>query len=84
MTFFEYVTASSLPPLLPLIFCQMWVKTTHVVPGRLTTDEKKEWLTEDKLKKYRKVVDSSDILSSVDGIVDGAHMVLYPPLLTHP
>lgn len=44
---------------------------TNVVTDRLTTDEKKTWLTNEKLVAYREVVEQSGLLQDVDGVIDG-------------
>lgn len=46
---------------------------TEVVDSRLPDDEnKRAWMTSSKVDGYRDVVESSGLLSTVDGVIDGA------------
>ena len=53
---------------------------TTVVTDRLTTDDKKKWLTEPNINAHREVVEGSGLLQDVDGVIDGQyatnHLVL--------
>lgn len=46
---------------------------TTVVTDRLTTDDKKKWLTEPNINAHREVVEDSGLLQDVDGVIDGKH-----------
>lgn len=46
---------------------------TEVASDRLTDEAKRLWMTGPKLQQYRKVVESSGLLSTVDAVVDGTY-----------
>lgn len=59
---------------------QMWVTLTQVVNDRLVDEEKRRWMTEAQLQKYRDAVANSGLSSTVDGVVDGAFVKRCPAL----
>lgn len=61
----------------PLVFIQMWVSMTEVASDRLQAEDKRQWMTEEKLKGYRDLVQSSGLLADVDAVVDGEKLVFF-------
>ena len=52
----------------------LWLANTVVVDSRLLTEDKRIYMNEAKVARYRAIVTRSGILTSVDGVVDGQSM----------